>query len=369
MSYQGKNILFISAQFFQYEKAIVKALENLGAQVDYFDERPSNSVWTKGMIRVNPQLQQRKIDQYYQEIQSEIQHKTYDYFILIKGESIPIHFLKKFNEQNPDTKTRLYLYDTIKEYPKFKELFPFFDRCITFEPQDAIKYSLDFQPLFYLENYNKSPKKSTFLYDLVFIGTAHSDRFSMGEKIKTAAEKLQLRTYFYYYSPSKMVYYLKRIFDPHFKKIPIRKLNFNPLNHQDIIDIYQNSKAVIDINKPFQFGLSMRTFETLMAGNKLVTTNPEIRFYPFYSPENIAIIDRNKIDFSLDFFKTDFQNLSKIDLDMLSLKHWAKALLGDKKENYWVSVLEKIKAESATSQSDQSAQNILHLTDDKRCKR
>lgn len=40
-------------QTFNLEKDIVKQLEKHGALVTYFDERPANNNFTKGMIRIN----------------------------------------------------------------------------------------------------------------------------------------------------------------------------------------------------------------------------------------------------------------------------------------------------------------------------
>ena len=39
MKLSGKNILFIAPAFFGYEKKIAEKMTNLGAEVDYFDDR------------------------------------------------------------------------------------------------------------------------------------------------------------------------------------------------------------------------------------------------------------------------------------------------------------------------------------------
>ena len=63
----NKKILFIGPRFFGYEEEIRKNLINLGATVDFYDDRPSNDFFTKLFIRINfHYLVQRKIQQYYQ---------------------------------------------------------------------------------------------------------------------------------------------------------------------------------------------------------------------------------------------------------------------------------------------------------------
>src|SRR5690625_2009602 len=101
MSFKGKKILFISPRFFNYEVAIVEKLTELGAEVDFFDERPSNSISSKGIIRVNPKLYKSQINKYYQSIQNKIKQNQYEYFLLIKGESIPFEFLEEFHSNHP----------------------------------------------------------------------------------------------------------------------------------------------------------------------------------------------------------------------------------------------------------------------------
>ena len=47
MQLQDKRILYISPKFFGYENKIKQELEDLGAIVDFFDDRPSNDFITK----------------------------------------------------------------------------------------------------------------------------------------------------------------------------------------------------------------------------------------------------------------------------------------------------------------------------------
>ena len=53
---KNKRILFLCPLFFNYHKKIIKAMESLGAEVDYFDERPSNTVLSKALLRINRNL-------------------------------------------------------------------------------------------------------------------------------------------------------------------------------------------------------------------------------------------------------------------------------------------------------------------------
>lgn len=335
MNLNHKKILFISAHFFGYEKAIVSKLKSLGAEVDFFNERPSNSVLTKGIIRVNSTIYQRRINRYYQDILNQTSAKNYDFFLLIKGESIPFFFLDEFKKTHPNAKTIFYAYDAAREYPKFKELYRYFDQNFTFEYSDAEQYKLHFRPLFFLEEYINTKQKKQAKYDLVFIGSAHTDRYLIGEKLQLIAKNLGLTTFFYYYAPSKMVFLLKKIFDKSLQKFNIKKLSFTKLHHSEIAEIYEDSFAVLDMNKPFQLGLTMRTFEALASGKKLVTTNPDIQNYPFYSSQNVFIVDRENETLDADFFKTSFQKIDQDILSKMTLESWIECLFITNQDRYW----------------------------------
>lgn len=334
MNLSGKKILFLSPNFFGYEKAIQKKLESLGAHVDFYNERPSDTVFTKGIIRVKKSFFQKSINQYYSKILNEISHQSYDFFLLIKGETIPLFFLEEFSVLNSASLKIFYAYDAVCEYPKSVSLYPYFDKNFTFEPGDAITYKLHFRPLFFLDNFRiqkQTPKK----YDITFIGSAHTDRYVIGEKVKHFAKILNLNTFFYYYTPGKTVFALKKLFDKTLQKFDEKKLSFKKLKHSEIMSIYEESFSVLDINKPIQKGLTMRTFEALAAGKKLITTNTDLINYPFYSLRNTTILNRDDIVLHEDFFKSPFQELESNVLEKMSLNSWIHCLFFEHQDDYW----------------------------------
>jgi len=99
-SLKDKKILFLSVQTFNYEKAIANKLRDFGAIVDYYDERPSNTIFAKGIIRFKRNLYKKNIDAYYRKILQQTNAANYDFLFVIKGEVVPKFFLKKFRERN-----------------------------------------------------------------------------------------------------------------------------------------------------------------------------------------------------------------------------------------------------------------------------
>jgi spore maturation protein CgeB len=125
----------------------------------------------------------------------------------------------------------------------------------------------------------------------------------------------------------RIAFRLKKMIDKNLKQFDITKVSFDKLNHHQIIDFYKKTKSVLDINKPFQNGLTIRTFEVLASGRKLITTNSDIKNYPFYCPENILVIDREDIQLKPEFFATDFKEIDQEVLYKMSLDSFIDCLL------------------------------------------
>ncbi|OWP79603.1 CgeB family protein [Flavobacterium oreochromis] len=338
---QGKKILFLSVSFFSYEKIIKDRLTSLGANVFFYDERVSNSILAKGLIRFNRNLYKHQIDTYYKKIISKIENERFDYFLVIKGEAIPLFFLEKVKALNPEIKSIYYNFDSFVNNPNGLLNLDYFDMKFTFDRSDAIKYNLHFRPLFfsneYEELYNNSKDNmlSSFEYASLFIGSAHTDRYLISEKVSNWCKQKSLKYYSFYFSPSKLVFYFKKRFDRSFKDFDINKVSFNSLSHNQIINLYSKTLSILDINHPSQVGLTMRTFEVLGSGKKLITTNADIINYPFYNPNNILIINRKNIIINEDFFKENFVALEDTDRRMMSLDGWLDCLFNMQQDEYW----------------------------------
>ncbi len=71
----------------------------------------------------------------------------------------------------------------------------------------------------------------------------------------------------------------------------------------------------------------MRTLETLGARKKLVTTNSSVKFYDFYSEDNISIIDRNNPVISERFLNTPYKNVEPHVYRRYSLSGWLEEII------------------------------------------
>jgi hypothetical protein len=334
---KGKRVLFLSVRTFSYEKIIAEQLRKFGAEVDYFDERPNNSIFAKGVIRLKKTLYQQKINAYYKGILKQIRGNQYDYLFVIKGEVVPEFFLDEFKKDHKNCFNIFYTWDSLKNHSRPLEIQKYFDARFTFDNEDAKKHQMFFRPLFFGELYEDlSNSNNKFDYNLLFIGTAHTDRYIIGNALVNWCNNNNLTSYTYYYMQSRLVYFFKRIFDNSFKKIDYKKLSFKSLNTSQIIKLYQRSQVILDVNHSGQTGLTMRTFEALGAGKKLITTNQNIINYPFYNENNVLVIDRKDPKIDRDFFNSGFKPIPKELLELMSLKGWLECIFIEPQSNYWL---------------------------------
>ncbi|MRM97111.1 lipopolysaccharide biosynthesis protein [Riemerella anatipestifer] len=334
---KGKKILFFSVQTFNLEKEIIKKLEQYGAIVSYYDERPANNDFTKGIIRIYRGFLEDKINQYYNAILKEIDNQKFDYLFVNRGEVITNDFLEKFISRQPNCKRIFYTWDSFKNHSHPTTILHYFHKRFTFDRNDAKKYQIGFRPLYFMDKYREILGDKTFQkeYDLLFLGTAHSDRYIISNKISDWCIENDLRSFCYYYMHGRLVYYYKKIFDKTFKEFDVNKLSFNSLTIDEIIDLYRKSKVILDINHPMQVGLTMRTFESIGAGKKLITTNADIINYPFYNPNNICIIDRENVQLDKTFFETPYQNMSDEMYENCSMDGWINDIFFREEKVKW----------------------------------
>ena len=200
MFLENRNILFFSAQAFGYQNEIRAEMERMGARVDYFDERPANSFVVKAAIR---------LDRYHDRIIERTKNRKYDYVFFIKGESISVKNLDKIKELHPEARLIIYHWDSIANNRNALRILPVFDRAFSFDRPDCEKLGIRFLPLFYLRDYEEiGRQKPDYRYDLMFVGTVHSDRYGLLRRVTGQIERIGGRCFFYmfflFHSPTPL---------------------------------------------------------------------------------------------------------------------------------------------------------------------
>lgn len=330
----GKRILFLSPSFFHYPDEIVKTLEEKGASVISFDERPSNDFITKVALRLGMRfLLQRNIKLYYQNILSGIADKKIDFIFLIVPESIPVSFINELRNRNTNLKVYLYMWDSFRNKSYAKKIHGLSDLTFSFDPKDLSEdVKLEFLPLFYTNEYSFS-RKEKYDYDVTFIGTLHSDRYILTKSVEQQLASNGLKVFTFFYSPSRFLFLLQKILNKNFRSIKFCDVSFKSLSRFDVVSKITRSRAVLDVQHPGQTGLTMRTIEVLGAGRKLITTNENIKSYKFFSDNNILVIERNNPIVNLEFLRKDCDESVLEEVAGYSLSNWIDTIFNEVQKN------------------------------------
>ncbi|WP_202963144.1 hypothetical protein, partial [Aeromonas aquatica] len=164
-------------------------------------------------------------------------------------------------------------------------------------------------------------------YQFAFIGTAHSGRYKLVTTIADSLGMKKISNYLFYYSPSRLLFLLKKLFTNELSGISLKDISFKSMTSEEIISVLADTKVVIDIEHPNQNGLTMRTIEMVGMQKKLITTNRNVMEYDFYNPNNILVVDRENPHIDIHFIHSEYHHINDAIRDKYSLSSWLINLL------------------------------------------
>lgn len=321
------RVLLIAPRFFGYEHEIAKELIRTGHLVDFLPDRPFDSPFMKAVLRFRPELGgHRACDRFFAQHMEQYGRSDYSTILVVQGEGLTTNTLVRLRSAYPRAQLVFHTWDSIENKPFSKRNLALFDRCSTFDPLDAKKYSMYFRPLFYTDGFDR-PDDVDCAYDLSFIGTMHSDRYRI---VYALLEQLppDTRTFVYLYLQAPWMYDIRRIFTNTVDGAKREDFRFAPLSKDVVQATFFSSKAVLDIEHVKQRGATMRTMEALGSKRKMVTTNATLRDYDFYNAQNIHIVDRKAPRLDREFLLTPYQAVPEEIRQKYSISQWIFEVCG-----------------------------------------
>lgn len=304
-----KSVLMFCPTFFGYQRVIAEGLRAQGYTVDLYDERPGNSFVVKTMLRYRLPLHKAVVRRYYDRILEENREKDYDFVLVVKCESIGHEQIEKLRAAYPRARLILYQWDSLRNTPGGLEKLPDYDKVMTFDPADAQAYNLPLRPLFCMNGIPEKEEPAEYLYDIAFIGTAHSIRPRVVKQVEAFCREKGYRMFSYFYSPHPLVYLYFKLTNPDYRFITRRDVHFEPLSAAQVREVYRSSRCMLDIEHVRQAGLTPRPVDMLGVRRKLITTNERVKEFDFYRPENYQIIDRDNPVIDEAFLKSDYREV------------------------------------------------------------
>ncbi|WNF57347.1 hypothetical protein [Pseudomonas sp. SG20052] len=324
-SLEGKKVLYVAPRFFGYETEIKNELVRRGAEVDFLLDRPFDTPLLKAITRLRREWVIGAADRYYQAQLDELGSAEYDYVLVVSGQTLSCGTLALWREKYPRAQFLLYMWDSFANRQWALDNLQYFDHTFSFDRNDSEKYNLHFRPLFFSTGFEAEQKQPPE-FDVSFIGTAHSDRYSVVSKVNKALGS-SLRKYWYLYLQAKWVFWVYLLLNRTFRGAKLSDFRFDPLTKSTVQSVFFSSKAILDIEHPKQTGLTMRTLETTGAKKKLITTNQNVKDYDFYLEQNICVIDRHSPSIPSSFFQTPYLDLDPEVYQRYRLEGWLDELL------------------------------------------
>lgn len=336
-----KRILFICSPTFGFYTHIISELESLGYVVDYYNDRPSENSFLKGIIKIKRNLVDLLIKRYFKNILNETKDKQYDVVFIINGKAFTDEMIRSLRDTQSKARFLYYTWDTLSLYPNAKGLIAQFDKAYSFDTDDCEKMDkLEFLPLFYSKTYeeigedstpNKSPKRE---YDIMSVCTAHPNRYKTMHELFPKLESKGIRIFSFMFL-NKLQYWYNRIYVPEFKGAMRREFKFKSLSENENSQILRKSDTVFDMQHNKQSGLTIRSIETLGAKRKMVTTNTNIKKYDFYDENNIFVMDDSNLDDIGDFINNKYVPINEDIYKKYSVQSWVKTIIKEETNNYF----------------------------------
>ena len=242
--------------------------------------------------------------------------KKFDYCLFIRGDLIPEFVIK--HARSISNKMVDFQLDGLSVSSKILDYQKYFDDIFVFDPDDVKKYpeaALHFLPNCYFGEPDFSIPSEI---DLLYIGQFIEKRHQQLSSIHNYLESQQM----HYSSYTSL--YQGRDFIPLHHKILHHKIS---TTYQENIDFVKKSKTLIDFKRDEHDGLSLRFFEAMQYGKKIITDNFSVKNYDFYHPNNIFVTNYVNLEGLVDFLQSPYQSLPSELVEKYSFKNWINTIL------------------------------------------
>jgi hypothetical protein len=342
------RVLLVCAPLFSYHQSIQAELEALGFDVTWWNDRVSDSSLHKLGLRLLPELVAGRSTAAFQQRLEQLDCRSVVRVLVVKGEGMSDDFIVSLKSRLPGIPLSLYFWDSVRNARRARRIAPLFDRVATFDPVDAIELGWLHRPLFARTvRTGSAPSDDSAQYDWSFIGTLHSDRYKVVDRLRRSEPGL--RSYFFGFAPSRLVMAARYLADWRLWKAPRGSVSTKTMPASDVAAISHASRSVLDIEHPRQRGLTMRTIETLLSQRKLITTNRQVLASDLFHPSRVHVISRERPEIPRWFLDLPFEPIDEHLRAKYTLRRWILDLIGDVDATRTVSAIGTRRAETLPS--------------------
>lgn len=322
MKTKKKKVLLISPKWVNIHNDIYQQLVEMDYDVRFIAEYsfPEDPYRIKGKKHIvsDSIVESMKSDYWKQYLVKD--NAYFDFLLVIDGQGINDILFNTLKSINPNIYCVNYLFDTIYSVYHFEKNFRYFNKVFTFDRQESEKYGIELLPIYWTP-INRNLSKQNF--DIFGFGTYSRNRYQLYKFINEIAIELGKKTFVKtYHNQIKNIWLhvvnnLVRAIIGKQTLISISEYRSDLIAHQllpssDFRNLIQSADVVLDSKVLDQDGLTARFMWALGAEKKIITTNVAAKSYPFFSKDQILVLDENKSlhkqkDVVRDFLSSDFE--------------------------------------------------------------
>ena len=280
------RILLIGLHYHGYTEAIAAELREFGHEVLLHDIQPRD-LPMKILRIAAPKIWQARLDTHHRKILRTVKNVAIDLVLFIQTHQMSHENLRAFKQTFPDARFALYNWDSLTNHD-YLDRSDYFDTIQTFDPDDAARHGFEYLPLFASRQFQNVPDRVEDPRSVYFVGNiVNPNRYRAIERFREYCEEHGIAFRSYLATTPVIRRALKR------EKIQPVGLSSGSISSAAFREMLETSSAVFDFANHKQSGYTMRIFENLCAGKKIITSNSRIAHEDFYSPDRIHIFSEH----------------------------------------------------------------------------
>ena len=242
-----------------------------------------------------------------------------DHALFISGDIYSREFLQFVRGESRNGLVN-YQFDGLHRFPAIYPLIKEFDRFYVFDPDDLKKSDYPLLPAtnFYFDNNLENMPERTL--DFYFTGVHMDSRAAViarfGRYVKERKKTADINILWKRNGDGRKTY-------PDNSITIIDKI----IDFEENINRARQARVLIDFVIDEHKGLSFRTFEALGYQQKLITTNPQVKYYDFYHPNNFLIWDGYDFAALDDFLEKPYVQIDESIRKKYSFGNWINYIL------------------------------------------
>lgn len=279
-------LLIMPRSFYSFARMIGGALEELGYAVTEANEEYPENALGKVMAKLDLPIARRITRKVIRE--RFLTNARYDLVVIIKGRGVGPRLVADLKRHA--ARVVGYHFDALAYDPPTERWAEGIDRVSTFDYRDAAAKGWRLVELFSAEEPPDIIEPIKIPFSVIMRN--HSDRIGYVDAVVRGLELRPEDMFVYIFEQDVRSLVVNFVRQPRLYWRWRKHIHRTPLAYADYRRVLATSDFTIDYAHPKQTGLTMRSFEALASGAKLVTNNPYVRHSPHFSDLHAVVFER-----------------------------------------------------------------------------